>query len=359
MQSELHRKHFYAVIMAGGSGTRFWPLSRKTLPKQFLDLAGQGKSLLEGVLEHISALVPIERTIIVTHKSLAVETLKRVPHLPPQNLLAEPQSKNTAPCIAWAAHAILRRDPEALLFVFTADHFVSDGVRYQQALERAALAASEGGLVTFGVVPNRPETGYGYIEFGDEIGPGEARRVIRFVEKPDRAKAEAFLQSGRYLWNSGQFVFRAQAILKAIEAHMPELASAFEPLASAKEEELPGLIEMAYAKAPSQSIDHGVMEKAQNIWVVMADFGWSDVGSWTTAWELAPKDAQGNVGEALFVDARRNLVHTSARKAIVLIGVEDLVVVDTGDALLVVPRERSQEVKEAVQRLGGLFPEVL
>jgi mannose-1-phosphate guanylyltransferase len=350
-------EHLFAVVMAGGSGTRFWPLSRRLMPKQLLALAEAERSLLAATLDRVAPLVPPERALVVTGLHLAEGTRAAVPQLPPENVLAEPLAKNTAPCVAWGAYHALRRDPDAVLAVLAADHFVQRPGAYLEVVRKAVEAAADGSLVTVGIQPSRPETGYGYVELGEPVGLGGSRPVLRFVEKPDRARAEEFVRSGRFLWNSGQFFFRADAIVRAFEEHLPAVARALEPILSAEgADDEARIVADAYREAPSISIDHGVMERAARVRVVPGDFGWSDVGSWTTAWELADKDAAGNAsrgGELVWVDARNCYVHAPAGKIVALVGLDDLVVVDTPDALLVMPRERAQDVRTVVEALRG------
>lgn len=343
--------HLFAVVMAGGSGTRFWPLSRRRKPKQFLELAEPGRTLLASTVERVRPLVPMERVLVVTGAHLAEATRRALPDLPPANVLAEPVAKNTAPCVAWAAFHALNRDPEAVLAVLAADHFVADRAAYLEVVRRALSAASDGSLVTVGIRPSRAETGYGYLEVGGQVGPGFSHDVLRFVEKPDAERALEFVRSGRFLWNSGQFFFRADAFLRALERHLPEVHAAFIPLAnSATAPEGDATVRTAYEACPAISIDHGVMEKAEGVRVVPGDFGWSDVGSWTTAWELADKDPRGNaaVGDAALVDCDGCYVCSPNGKLIALLGMRDVVVVDTPDALLVLPRSRAQDVRAVV-----------
>ena len=343
----------FAVIMAGGSGTRFWPLSRKAWPKQFLALAGSDESLLQSTVRRIEGLVPSDRVLVVTSERHAQATRQQLPQLPAENVLAEPAARNTAPCVAWAAAAVSARSPRAVMTVLPADPHIGDEPAYRQLLGRASAAAESGGLVTIGVSPTRPETGYGYIECGAEIEAG-VQRVQRFVEKPDLARAQDFLRSERFLWNSGMFFFRADAILAEYERQLPDLHAFARGYA-----ELHGrpdameYVRARYAGLTSISIDHGIMERARDVRVVPGSFGWFDIGSWTTAWELATKDERGNalIGETSLVEARNCYVHGKQGKLIALIGVQDLVVVDTDDALLIVPRERAQDVRRVVEDL--------
>ena len=349
------KQHAWAVIMAGGSGTRFWPLSRKARPKQLLPLAGGDASLLAETVRRIAPLIPPERVVVVTAEHLAEAIRAALPAVPPENVLAEPVGRNTAPCVGWAAAHVRRRDPEGLIAVLAADHHIADEAGFLAILERALGAAEHGELVTLGIRPTRPETGYGYLELGEELEPG-VHRARRFVEKPNRARAEQFLASGAFLWNSGMFFFRADAVLDAIRVHLPGLGAALERFDRAAEEGREReLVAAEYAALPAVSLDHGVMEKAERVAVVPGDFGWSDVGSWTTAWELATKDAEHNAAtspdDVVLVDAHGSYVRAPAGKVVALIGVRDLVVVDTEDALLVVPRDRAQDVRAVVDAL--------
>ena len=346
----------WLIFMAGGAGTRFWPASRRQSPKQLLPLGPERSPLLRATLDRVAALVPPERTLVVTGEHLREQVQALAPELPPENIMAEPEGRNTAPCIGWAAHTVARRGgADAPMIVLPADHHVAEPETFR-AILRTALGAAEGeALVTVGIEPTRPETGYGYIEVGDALAPS-VRAARRFVEKPERARAEEFVAAGTYLWNGGIFCFRADTILAAITAQLPALARGLQGIADAAAagDEAAGLGKF-WSTLPSISIDHGVMEGAADVAVVPGSFGWSDLGSWLTAWELAEQDAAGNAGpgaDALFIDAEGSFVSTTdPAKVVALIGVRDLVVVDTTDALLVVPRERAQDVREAVKLL--------
>lgn len=343
----------YAVIMAGGSGTRFWPLSRRAWPKQFLALAEQNESLLQATVRRIRGLVPNERILVVTSERHADATRQQLPELPPENVLAEPAARNTAPCVAWAAAHVSARAPKAVMMVLPADPHIGDEAAYRALLTRCCAAAADGGLVTIGVTPTRPETGYGYIEHGAELGGG-VYKVQRFVEKPSLERAQEFVRDKRFLWNSGMFFFRADSVLAEYQRQLPDLhafASSYREQSSRSTAQ--GYVSECYAGLTSISIDHGIMEHAQDVRVVPGSFGWYDIGSWTTAWELAAKDAQGNavLAEASLVDAKNCYVRAKPGKLVALIGVEDLVVVDTEDALLIMPRERAQDVRRVVDDL--------
>jgi len=349
----INTKNAYAVIMAGGFGSRFWPLSRSTRPKQLLALGPDHRSLLRATAERIWGLVPPDRTFVVTSAQLREQIEKELPELQPHQILAEPVGRNTAPCIGWAATHVKRLDEDAIMAVLPADHYISETDAYLDTLRRGLAAATHGDYVTIGIRPTRAETGYGYIEVGAELDPG-VFRARRFVEKPNRQRAEQFVASGRFLWNSGMFFFLASRILDAIDQHLPGLGQElkrYEQAARTGGEA--ALIEATYAQLPAVSIDHGIMEKVSTVSVVPGSFEWSDLGSWSSAWELAPQDQFANVlpDDGLAVDARGNYVHAPDGKLVVLVGVHDLVVVDAGDALLVVPRDRAQDVREVVAML--------
>ncbi|MSP24683.1 MAG: mannose-1-phosphate guanylyltransferase [Myxococcales bacterium] len=345
----------YAVVLAGGAGTRFWPASRRSHPKQLLSLVG-GEMLLAATVRRIAPIAQGEQLLIATGSQLVDVTLAATPSLTRAQLLVEPMARNTAPCIGWAATTIARRDPDAVVVVLPADQFIADEPAFLDTVRVAIDSAARGVITTIGIKPTHAETGYGYIEAVP--ASGRVWEVARFVEKPGRAQAEAFLAAGTFLWNAGMFVFRARDMLAAIRAHLPALADGLEHLdaLAARGDEAAGLAEL-FATLPSSSIDTAVMEKLATLAVVPGDFGWSDVGSWLTAAELAEKDANGNSApaSAVFVGARDNHVvdlrEDSAGRVIALVGVSGLVVVETADALLIVRREDSQRVREVVDAL--------
>ena len=343
----------FAVIMAGGSGTRFWPQSRKAWPKQFLALADSDQSLLQRTVQRLSGTIPPERILVVTSERHASATREQLPQLPPENVLAEPAARNTAPCVAWAAAHVSARSPRAIMAVLPSDPHIQDEAGYSAVLERAIAAASDGGLVTIGISPTRPETGYGYIEVGNALSAG-VNRVTRFVEKPSLERAQGFLHAGNFLWNSGMFFFRADVVLEEFERQLPDI---FQFALGCREQLTRGAdqayVRERYATLTSISIDHGIMEQARDIRVVPGSFGWFDIGSWTTAYELATKDEDGNakLAEAALVDCERCYVRSKSGKLIAMVGVKDLIVVDTEDALLILPRDRAQDVRRIVELL--------
>jgi len=348
----------HAIIMAGGAGTRFWPASRAKTPKQLLPLgADPVEPLLAATVRRLSPLIPPEQVTIATGEALVEATAVVLPAVPRAQLLAEPVPRNTAPCIGWATATILRRDPEALIAVLPADHYIRDEGGFRAVVARALESARTGHLTTVGIVPTRPDTGYGYIEVGAAT-TGGAHAVKRFVEKPSRERAEEFLREKTYVWNAGMFFFRGRDMMDAIATHLPDLARGLAAIERAAADGLePKVLAEVFPTLPSVSIDNGVMEKASGLAVVRGDFGWNDVGSWESAWELAPKDPAGNAlpEGAIAVDARGNFVcdrTTNGEKRLVaLVGVEDLVLVETDDAVLVIPRSRAQDVRAVVDEL--------
>ena len=356
----------YAIILAGGAGTRFWPASRVARPKQLLPLVGQ-EALLAATVRRIADLVPPERVLVSTGAHLLEATAEVLPRVPRENLLAEPAPRNTAPCIAWATARALREDPNATCMVLPSDHFIGDEREYAACVARALDGARRGFLTTLGIRPTRPETGYGYIEIGADLGGG-VHEGVRFVEKPNREQAEIYLREGKYLWNAGMFFYDARLMMDAVRQHLPAVAEAVAAIdeAARKGQEAEALAGL-FPSMPSISIDHGVMEKERRIAVVPGSFGWSDLGSWQSAWELSGKDGDGNVlpEGGVAIEAANNLVWDARRAAgtqkrvYALVGVSDLVVVETDDAVLVVPRERAQDVRLAVEALRAKAPKLL
>ncbi len=344
------------VILCGGSGTRLWPLSRKLLPKQFLPLATE-QSLLQDTVLRLGALEGCAAPILIgnqEHRFMIAEQLREI-GVEPGALLLEPVGRNTAPAVAVAAHAALRRDPGALLLVLPSDHVVRDPAAFGAAVRTAREAARQGALVTFGVVPTEPTTGFGYIEQGEPLArEAPLFRIRRFVEKPDLETARAFLVQGGFLWNSGMFVLPARGYLDELERLRPDIAgAAVRAYATLRADmDFVRLDEQAFAACPAESLDYAVMEKTNRGAVVRADLGWSDVGSWSALWDIAEKDARGNAarGDVHLVDAEGCLVRSEGR-LVSAVGVRDLVIVETSDAVLVAARDRAQEVRETVAHL--------
>ncbi len=362
----------FAVIMAGGRGSRFWPRSREKMPKHLLDIQGE-RTIIRETVDRIRPLVPPERTLIVTGRSHAAELIRQLPEIPAENILIEPVGRNTAPCIGLAALHILKRAPEAVMLVLPSDHRIGNEAEYRRVLEAAGKTAAEGKLIlTIGICPTGPETGFGYIEQGDIWGhdaascpprqhdaascphsAGEIHRVRAIREKPDIAQAKEFLNRGGFLWNSGMFAWKASTILDSIKQFLPDLHAGLtqigEAIGTEREEQVVGDI---YAGLKGVSIDYGVMEKAEDVLVIPGDFDWSDLGSWDALLDVSGKDENGNAvrGEFIGIDAGDCLVH-SPKKLVALVGVRDLLVVETDDALLICRRGRSQDVRKVVEIL--------
>jgi mannose-1-phosphate guanylyltransferase len=350
-------QHAYAVIMAGGSGTRFWPLSRRKHPKQLLPLFGK-LTLLEQTVERIRGLIPAERTYVLTNELLRDEVRRTFPHLPPDQLVAEPAARNTAPTIGLAAHEILRRDPDGLMVVLPSDHVIEKPSVFRRCLRAACqFGGTEGRSVVLGLKPTEPHTGYGYVRLGakEKCWHGqEIFRVMRFTEKPPLATARRYVASGRYLWNGGMFIWRASTVLRNLETYQPEMARRLEEIAAAGGMRSPDTLRRLYPRLEKISVDFALMEKVSSVYAVAADIGWSDVGSWSVAYDLNPKDDHGNVRprHTLCLDSQGNMI-VSPRKFVVTVGVQRLIIVETDDALLVCAREHSQDVGKAVQKLDA------
>jgi mannose-1-phosphate guanylyltransferase len=350
----------YPVIMAGGSGTRFWPLSRRTRPKQFLALAGDAP-LLAATVARLPPLAGPERTYVVCGPRHVAAARRLVPQLPRANFIVEPVARNTAPCVGLAAIHVAARAPNGIIAMLPADHHVARPDDFREALAAAAQLAETGAIATIGIRPNRPETGYGYLRVGPRVAAGSKRKrltahkVERFVEKPDVVTAARYLADGGYLWNSGIFVFRADVILDEIHRAMPVLGEQLEVIEAALGKPAYGrILKRVFPDCPSISIDYGVMEKSHRIAVVPADFGWSDVGSFAALPDVRKTDHLGNVaeGDAMVIDGRNNVVLANGKRPVAVVGIDDVVVVDAGDAVLVCRRDRAQDVRKAVEELG-------
>jgi len=341
----------HSVIMAGGRGTRFWPASRESRPKQFLAVGGD-ESLLRLTGKRLLPLSGAERTWVVTNAAHVELAAEHLPELPRERVVGEPAGRNTAPCVALAAALVLREDPDGVLLVAPADHWIGDEAEFRRAAAVAAeVADGERTLVTFGVRPTSPHTGYGYIEAGERMSP-EVFRVAHFREKPDLPTAQRFLASGRHWWNSGIFAWRADVFLDELARHHPDMAAGCRAIAEAAD--LSARLAADYPGLTSISVDYAVLEKASDVRMVAAAFPWSDVGSWGALAEVLPSNGDGNVtqGDALTLDSSGCLVRSSSRFTAV-VGAKDLLVVDTPDALLVCPKDRAQDVKRVVEALEG------
>lgn len=345
-----------AVIMAGGRGERFWPRSRVAAPKQFLNLVGE-KTMLQLTVERVEGLVGISDTYIVAGQDFKDIIMNQVPHLPEENIIIEPFGRDTAAAIGLAALVLERKDPREVMIVLPADHYISDIPRFQEVLISAVAAAWRGeDIVTLGITPHRPETGYGYISEGelyDTFFGMPAYRVVRFLEKPNYAKAVRFLSVGNYLWNSGMFIWRVDLIRQLIEKHTPQLAHGLNKIGQAMgTEQYSSVLGEVYAELPKISVDYGILEKAEKVLVMRGDFGWDDIGSWTALERYAEKDERGNVieGRGVLLDTSDTFIY-SPGKTVGVIGVESLIVVNDRDNIMVCRKDRAQEIKKVVQAL--------
>ena len=337
-----------ALILAGGSGTRFWPLSRKRRPKQLLALEGE-RSLLQATVDRMAPDIGPESVWICTTETLAEAVRQQLPEVPAEQILAEPEGRNTAPAIGWALSCMPEAARQGMVVVLPADHRFGDAVSFRRTLASAAASAEKDDRVmTLGVRPRWAETGYGYLELGETLDAEHgARHVVRFTEKPDLATAERYLEAGQHLWNAGIFIFRGTTLLRHLERFEPDIASGLNAL-----RERPQDTATLYGQLPSISIDYAVMERLDDIGTLPLDCGWSDLGSWEALAEVIEADDDGNRcrGDVLAVEARNNLLYAE-QGTVAVVGVEGLVVVRDGDTVLVLPRERSQDVRSIVQAL--------
>ena len=343
-----------ALIMAGGRGERFWPRSRQNMPKQFLSLTDDGKTMIQLTVERILPLVAMEDIFIVTNRSYKDLVRSQLPELPEANILCEPVGKNTAPCIGLGAVHMAKRYGDAVMMVLPSDHLIKYTSLFLNTLSDACEVAEQGeNLVTLGIAPDSPETGYGYIKFQPETTLGRAFSVEKFVEKPDLETAKAYLASEQYLWNSGMFIWKTSTILKNLEAYLPEtyqgLGKIGEAIGTPVEEQV---LEREFHAFKAESIDYGVMEKAKNIYILSGAFGWDDVGSWLAVSRIKRSNELGNVvdGNVVTVDTRNTTIQGGG-KLIAAVGLEDMIVVDSEDALLICEKDHAGDIKKVLENL--------
>ncbi len=341
----------YVVIMAGGSGTRFWPFSRVEKPKQFLDVLGVGQTLLQMTFDRFNEMVPLENIFIVSNSRYNDLIFEQLPALKKDQVLLEPFQRNTAPCIAYACYKIAAKDPGATIIVSPADHVVFKERAFLAIINDALKAAkAEDKLVTIGVTPNRPETGYGYIQYMENSG-SKVKRVKTFTEKPAKDLAVKFIESGEFVWNAGIFVWSARAIKQAFSQYLPEMAEVFTGVAKhfyTQQEQK--AIDEAYAQCKNISIDYGILEKADNVYVVLGEFGWSDLGSWRSLYEVSKKDEHGNMvkANAMIYNSTNCTISGPKDKLIVVSGVDDCLITDYGNAILICNKNSHTELKTIV-----------
>ncbi|MFN8165431.1 MAG: mannose-1-phosphate guanylyltransferase [Bacteroidia bacterium] len=348
-------KNNYCVIMAGGIGSRFWPMSRNNFPKQFIDILGTGKTLIRQTYERFLSVCPKENIYIVTNEAYLDHVFAQIPEIAAGQVLSEPQRRNTAPCVAYACMKIYRMNAEANIVIAPSDHVIKDEARFHSAvLKGLEFTAKNNSLLTIGIHPSRPDTGYGYIQFQEDNRTEEFKisKVKTFTEKPNLEMASFFLKSGEFLWNAGIFLWNAKAILGSFEELMPEMYHLFND--GAEVYNTPGeaeFIRNVYTQCKNISIDYGIMEKAKNVFVLSAEFGWSDLGTWKSLYEQLPHDEQGNaiVGQHVMVDKTSNcIVNMPKGKLAVIQGLENFIVVETENVLLICPKDDEQQVRNLV-----------
>ncbi|MDE6046504.1 MAG: NTP transferase domain-containing protein [Alistipes sp.] len=343
----------YCVIMAGGVGTRFWPCSRQSKPKQFLDMLGTGKSFIRHTYERFAKIVPAENFLVVTNRKYKELVLEHLPEIGEAQVLCEPVGRNTAPCIAYAAYTLLGQDPDAEMIVTPSDHLILDEEEFRTVIEECLVFASaHDALMTVGIEPTRPDTGYGYIQVSDAQ---PISKVKCFTEKPDLELAQTFLQCGEFFWNSGIFVWKAKSIVAAFEKYLPEHHALFSGLLRATGSEAEqNIVELIFAECRAISIDYGIMEKADNVYVRRGKFGWSDMGTWGSVYQHSRKDRYANAAPAegcYLYDTRSSIVSLPKEKIAVISGLKEFIVVDTDDVLLICPRAEEQSIKKFIDEV--------
>ena len=344
------KREIYCVIMAGGVGTRFWPKSRKNMPKQFLDILGNGKSFIRMTFERFATRIAPENFLVVTNRNYKSLVLEHLPELKPEQILCEPIGRNTAPCISYAANYLNKFAPDSLMVVTPSDHYVADEQSFIATLDNCTSFAEQNDiLMTIGITPTRPETGYGYIQrkSSDALTP-----VKCFTEKPNLEVAQAFVHSGEFLWNSGIFIWKTSSILAAIERHLPDMHSLFASAADkyGTDAEAEAIADI-FSQCRAISIDYGVMEKADNVYVHSGDFGWSDIGTWGSLYQQSRKDKYANVKPAegcYTYDTRNTIISLPKDKVAIISGLRDYIIVDTDDVLMICPRSEEQNLKKYI-----------
>ncbi len=346
-------KNLYVVVMAGGVGTRFWPYSRNAKPKQFLDVIGSGKTLLQLTYDRFLPICPPENIFVVTHEEHKTLTKEQLPALPESQILAEPMRKNTAPCILYASHKIAKQNPQAIIVVAPSDHLILNEADFQQTIIKSAeQAKNQDKLITLGIKPTRPETGYGYIQYIES--KSALKKVKTFTEKPELTLANKFLESGDFVWNAGIFIWGVQAILHSFAKHLPEMTEIFDEAAvKISTDEEKQAIQAAYSQTKNISIDYGIMEKADNVYVWLSTFAWSDLGSWGSLYEYSTKDANNNVigAEALTYETRNSIIKGDKDKLVVTQGLNGYLVGAFGNVVIVCEKDKEDLFRRFVNDL--------
>lgn len=347
--------HYYGLILAGGRGTRFWPRSRKKSAKQVLNFFGE-RTLIQQTVDRLRTLLPPERIWVITNDLLRKEIIKQLPDVPPHQILAEPMQRNTAPAIGLVAQVLHRIDPKAVMGVFPSDHVIENPKRYLQFVKPAFAAAEKGAIAVLGMEPRWAETGYGYIQFpkGSKAGALTPIPVVSFHEKPDAQKALQYVKAKSYFWNAGMFFWRTETVLQSLAEHLPKTAAILAKLPQPDQKNFGAQLKKLFPQCEDISVDVAIMEKAKNVMgLACDDYGWNDVGSWNAVYELAAKEKGESIvnGSAVTVDSTGNYVDVRSGKMVALVGVSDLVVVETKDALLIADRKQAQKVSEVVKAL--------
>jgi mannose-1-phosphate guanylyltransferase len=358
-------KNYYALIMAGGIGSRFWPISRTAHPKQFIDILGTGKTLIQQTYDRFLKIVPKENIFILTNESYIKLVQEQLPDLDDSQILAEPIMRNTAPCIAYGSHKILKLNPGASIVVAPSDHLIMDSEEFTRCINKSLETASNHDcLISLGIKPSRPDTGYGYIQYNTKKIGDDFFMVKTFTEKPNKELAKTFVQSGDFLWNAGIFVWSVKSILNAFKKYLPEMNDIFregEAIYNTPEEQ--EFVRTAFSQCTNLSIDYGIMEKAENVYVLPSEFGWSDLGTWASVYDLSEKDYVGNAvipsEMVIMYDSSNCMVNVPKGKLVIMQGLHDFIVVEDNNTLLICPRSEEQEIKQIVgdvkQRFGPEF----
>lgn len=359
---ELMNKNNYVLIMAGGVGSRFWPKSRNNFPKQFIDILGIGKSLLQLTYNRFMRLCPVENIFIVTNNQYESIILEQLPEISAAQLICEPSRNNTAPCIAYASFKLKGLNPKANIVVAPSDHFILYEDIFLSNIRKAlSFTEKHEALVTLGISPRRPDTGYGYIKY-QQKNTDEVYKVLQFKEKPTLEKAREFLAEGNYVWNAGIFIWKVGTIIKALEKHANEIYELFSKgISTYNTKTERSFIDKHYPLSPNISIDYAIMEQADNVYTIPADFGWSDLGTWASLYEAVPKDKQNNVISAQNINienTRNSIIHISSDKLAVLKGLDGFIVVDQGNALLIYPKTEEQSIKDVVRKMSADYGEL-
>jgi len=358
-------KNYYALIMAGGIGSRFWPISRTAHPKQFIDILGTGKTLIQQTYDRFLKIVPQENIFILTNEAYIQLVKEQLPSLDDSQILAEPIMRNTAPCIAYGSHKILKLNPDASIVVAPSDHLIMDSEEFTRCIKKSLeTATNHDCLISLGIKPSRPDTGYGYIQYNTKKIGEDFFMVKTFTEKPNKELAKTFVQSGDFLWNAGIFVWSVKSILNAFKKHLPEMNDIFkegESIYNTSEEQ--EFVHAAFSQCTNLSIDYGIMEKAENVYVLPSEFGWSDLGTWASVYDLSEKDYVGNAvipsEMVIMYDSSNCMVNVPKGKLVIMQGLHDFIVVEDNNTLLICPRSEEQAIKQIVgdvkQRFGSDF----